>query len=589
MKNIIKNKFTVVFIALVIGALIGWVVKPTAKSIEMAAHDHVESVAGIPLTYTCSMHPQIRQNGPGDCPICGMDLIPLDAAQESTDPASIAMSPTAMQLAGVQTMVVGAEMANKTVRLNGKVQIDERLLYTQASHIPGRIEKLMVNFTGEYIEKGQTIALIYSPELVTAQEELIQAAKYKQDQPALFNAATAKLKNWKVSESQIEEILKSREIVKNFPIKANVSGFVSKKLANYGDHLTIGQAIYEVSNLSKVWVLLDIYESELPWIKLGDQVSFTVQSLPGETFKGKINYVDPIINPTTRVAQARIEMENSGNKFKPEMFVSGVVTNKVTGKGESLVVPKTAVLWTGKRSIVYVQNVTDQAVTFQLREVTLGPALGDEFIIESGLGPGEEIAVNGTFSIDAAAQLAGKPSMMSLVGNRSSTGHSHSSMEANGHSPIANSEAISKESKGELKPIFDAYFTLKDALTNDDLNTSKSAAKNLQAALSKVDRSTFKSEVYTEWMKYDKNLTDALENLQQQKTLSEIRTSFQAISDELVAVAERFDPYPSKIYIQHCPMAKNNEGADWLSLSEEIRNPYFGGKMLKCGSVTERI
>lgn len=422
MKNIFNNRFLLIGTTLLVGALIGWMIKPTTGSTEMKTHDHIESVAGIPLTYTCSMHPQVRQNGPGDCPICGMDLIPLDAAQESTDPASIAMSPTAMQLAGVQTMVVGEEMANKTVRLNGKIQLDERLRYTQASHIPGRIEKLMVNFTGEYIEKGQTIAFVYSPELVTAQEELLQAADYKAEQPALFHAAIAKLKNWKVSESQIDGILKSREIVKNFPLKANISGFVTKKLANYGDHLTMGQAIYEVSNLSNVWILLDIYESELPWVNLGDQVSFTVQSIPGETFKGKIDYIDPIINPSTRVAQARIEMNNPENKFKPGMFVSGVLSNKVAGNGQSIVIPKTAVMWTGKRSIVYVQNVTGQAVTFQLREVTLGPALGDEFIIESGLQPGEEIAVNGTFSIDAAAQLAGKPSMMSMDGNSTSNG-----------------------------------------------------------------------------------------------------------------------------------------------------------------------
>ncbi|EPR68481.1 efflux RND transporter periplasmic adaptor subunit [Cyclobacterium qasimii] len=592
MKKIIKNKVLLIAITLIVGVLIGWLIKPSVNPVEQSSkHEHEASIAGISSIYTCSMHPQIRQSEPGDCPICGMDLIPLENEADEADPMSITMSPAALQLAGVQTMTVETGKADKTIRLNGKIQVDERLLFTQASHIPGRIEQLMVNFTGEYIAKGQTIALVYSPQLVTSQEELLQASKLKGEQPALFNAAVAKLKNWKVSEAQVEQILSSQEVIKNFPIKANVSGFVSQKFANLGDHLINGQALYEVSNLANVWVLFDVYESEIPWIKTGDEVSYTVQSIPGKTFTGKIDYLDPIINPATRVASARISVANPKLKFKPEMFVSGIVKSAINGSDEAIVVPKTAVMWTGTRSVVYVKKATDQNVSFQLREVTLGSALGSEYLVETGLRSGEEIAVNGTFSIDAAAQLAGKPSMMSPDGGAAMTGHNHGGMEMTTVSQTdgPTNHGIAQNAKDELIPIFEHYLKLKNALTQDDLKRSISQSKEMLTYLSNVNMKVFKGDAHMEWMKYQKSLTASLENIAGQKSLEEVRKSFLSISDEMIGMAEKFHPFPKPLFVQHCPMADTNRGADWLSLEEKVVNPYFGQAMETCGEVTKTI
>jgi Cu(I)/Ag(I) efflux system membrane fusion protein len=376
------------------------------------------------------MHPQIRQNEPGDCPICGMDLIPLeDETDSDIDPMAISMSPTAMQLASIRTALVGSADPVKSVHLNGKVQSDERLVFSQASHIPGRIEKLLVNFTGEFVKKGQVIASVYSPDLVTAQEELFEAQKIKESQPQLFNAAKEKLKNWKLTESQIEQIIQSEQTEEVFNIQADVSGYVTNRKVNVGDYISRGQSIYEIADLSRVWVLFDVYEQDMAWIKKGDKVSFTVASIPGETFEGTISFLDPVIDAKTRVAKARVEITNRELKLKPGMFASGTVEAKLPNQSDAVVVPKTAVMWTGKRSVVYVKNTTDQGVNFIMRNVTLGPALGESFIVEDGLQKGEEIAVNGTFSIDAAAQLAGKPSMMSPQGGRVSTGHDHGNME----------------------------------------------------------------------------------------------------------------------------------------------------------------
>ncbi|KJF42292.1 hypothetical protein LH29_21110 [Draconibacterium sediminis] len=401
---------------LAIGLLLGWLIfgGSEAKVTDEHQHEHsAEEVAGE-TTWTCSMHPQIRQPESGDCPICGMDLIPLEEEQNSEiDPNAISMSATAMQLANIQTAVVGAAEPLKVVRLNGKVQEDERLIFSQSSHIPGRIEDLLVNFTGDYVKKGQVIASVYSPDLVTAQEELFEAQKIKGTQPQLFEASKEKLKNWKLTDEQINQVLASGTAQQTFDVMAEVSGYVTQKKVNTGDYVRRGQAIYEIADLSRVWVLFDVYESDLTWINKGDKVSYSIESLPGETFEGTIDYLDPVINPKTRVAKARVVQSNKGLKLKPEMFVSGKVEAKLP-QTDALIVPKTAVMWTGERSVVYVKSESEQGVYFNMREVDLGPALGESYIVQGGIQQGEEIAVNGTFSIDAAAQLAGKPSMMSL-------------------------------------------------------------------------------------------------------------------------------------------------------------------------------
>ncbi|MBU2466030.1 MAG: efflux RND transporter periplasmic adaptor subunit, partial [Bacteroidetes bacterium] len=465
-------------VTLVIGLLLGWLIFGGSGTEPAAEHLHDTELAEE-TTWTCSMHPQIRQSEPGDCPICGMDLIPLgnENDNEGLDPNAISMSPTAMQLANIRTAVVGNMDPVKKVRLNGKVQSDERLVYSQSSHIPGRIESLMVNFTGEYVRKGQVIASIYSPDLVTAQKELFEAQKIRESQPALFKAAKEKLKNWKLTEEQIQRILESEATIETFSIQSDVSGYITEKMVNTGDYVSRGQAIYKIADLSRVWVLFDVYESEMPWVKRGDAISFTLTSLPGKSFEGKISFLDPVIDPKTRVAKARVVVSNQDLTLKPEMFASGVVEAQLSGDNEAVVVPKSAVMWTGKRSVVYVKTNSDQGVNFIMREVLLGPALGESYIIEEGLMEGEEIAVNGTFSIDAAAQLAGKTSMMSPEGGKPMTGHSGMDMggseskeepELKPKAAISQALSVDEQAKKALQPLYTAYLHWKDALTNDD-------------------------------------------------------------------------------------------------------------------------
>lgn len=407
MKKNKYSRFLPVILGILAGIILGWIVfhTPDQKDNPLKHQEH----QGL---WTCSMHPQIQLTGPGKCPICGMDLIPLVKNDDPADSFAIRLSEDALQIANVSTSIVRKAPPVREVRLFGKVQADERLIESQTAHIGGRIEKLYINYTGVAVRKGDILAEIYSPELIQAQQELIEAAGFKEQQPEIYQAAKDKLHLWKITESQIAAIEDAGIIQDNFEVVANTSGIVTEKRVNTGDHIAQGAILFEVVDLSRVWVLLDAYESDLQYLETGDELTFTVQALPGRTFASEIRFIDPVINPVTRVAKIRVEIRNEENRLKPEMFVTGIVRSKLRDFGNQLVIPKSAVLWTGTRSIVYVKQPDTLAPVFRLRNVQLGPMLGNSYVITDGLKEGEEIVTQGTFSIDAAAQLEGKPSMM---------------------------------------------------------------------------------------------------------------------------------------------------------------------------------
>ena len=422
MNKLLSNQYVRGGVFIIIGLLIGWVVfhspEKTEESQNHATAKHIHSADEAKAEiWTCSMHPQIRMDKPGKCPICGMDLILLNSnASSQSDPMAIHLTKESAQLANVQTSVVSRQNPEKEVRLYGKVQADERLLQNQVAQISGRVEKLLVNFTGEPVRKGQPLALIYSPELVTAQQELLEAAKTKQAQPEIYEAAKEKLRQWKLADSQISSIESSGNVKTNIEIESTTSGIVTARRVNMGDYVSPGSVLYDVSDLSRVWVLFDAYESDLPFLKTGDQIDFTIQALPGTSFSGKVKFIDPVIDPVNRVAKVRVEISNPGGKLKPEMFATGIVRSNLAEYKDKLVIPASAVLWTGKRSIVYVKQAGEEPI-FKIREIELGPQLGNSYVILDGLTDGEEIVTQGAFSVDAAAQLEGKPSMMNQENN----------------------------------------------------------------------------------------------------------------------------------------------------------------------------
>jgi Cu(I)/Ag(I) efflux system membrane fusion protein len=428
-----KRDIKLIGITLVAGLFFGWLFFHSSGN--ESTHNHEEHTEAEETIWTCSMHPQIKQNKPGLCPICAMDLVPIETGSiegEHIDPDEIQMTESALALASVQTTIVKRGVPEKNVQLLGKVKPDERKISELTARFGGRIEKLFINYTGQQVRKGQKLSTIYSPELITAQKELLEAVKYKSSNPSFYKVARTKLKLWDLNEQQIDDIENNGEPKTYFEILSPITGTVTKRHVVIGDYIKEGSPLFEVIDLSKVWVMFDAYESDLPWIKKGDNIDFTIQSVPGESFSGKVTYIDPFIDAQTRVAQVRVELNNPKLKLKPEMFANGILKSTIAENTNELLIPKSSILWTGKRAVVYVKVPGRKAASFIYREITLGAEAGSFYVVANGLSEGEEIATNGVFKIDAAAQLAGKLSMMNPDGGQVSTRHNHGEMTTKG-------------------------------------------------------------------------------------------------------------------------------------------------------------
>jgi Cu(I)/Ag(I) efflux system membrane fusion protein len=607
--KIFSNKYVNYSLILILGTFIGWLVfHPSQKTEEK--HDHSTEVAQGTI-WTCAMHPQIRMEEPGKCPICGMELIPLaKSSTTSIDPSAIHLSKEAAQLANVLTSVVSKQKPIKEVRLYGKVQADERLFQSQVAHIPGRIERLSVNFTGESVIKGQVLAEIYSPELITAQQELLETVKTKQLQPELYEASKEKLRQWKLTDDQIAKIESSGVVQNNFEVVSNTSGTVTARRVNTGDHVSQGTVLFDIADLSNVWIMFDAYESDLQFLSKGEKISFTLQALPGIDFSGNIIFIDPVIDPVTRVAKVRVETVNRSGKLKPEMFATGIVSTTLNEYKNNMIIPKTAVLWTGKRSIVYVKQPDTDEPIFIIREIGLGPMLGESYVITDGLTEGEEIVTSGTFSVDAAAQLEGKPSMMNPRGgktssmpgmvmpgdaspddSKSATDTSTAGMDMSGDksSEMPKKLEVNMDFTMQLNTVFDQYIVLKNAFVQSDIKKANKAAQEVQQALSKVDMKLLTGEAHLQWMDILGNLDKQIRLIISSAKIEEQRLAFSGFSDQFFKAIKTFGLMGKTAYYQFCPMAFNNKGAYWLSESNTIQNPYFGEKMIACGDTKETL
>lgn len=596
-KEFFKNRYIAGSLLLVAGLFLGWLFFHQSGNSEVneniALHEHSEEENTI---WTCAMHPQIRMDKEGQCPICGMDLIPLQSSNAEIDDQAIEMSESAMKLAEVQTFLVSTGVASKEVLLYGKIQENERLLQSQTAHVPGRIEQLFINVTGEVVKKGQLIARIYSPELVTAQKELLESISLEDKYPSVVEAAREKLRNWKLTDQQIREIEKSGKVTTTIDIYSNTSGIVTDLKVNEGDYIGKGAVLFDVTDLSKVWAVFDAYESDLQWIKMAQKVEFTTQSIPGKVFSGNISFIDPVIDPAKRIARVRVEIDNPGFQLKPEMFINGIVKSKKANSGQQISIPQSAVLWTGTRSVVYVKIPNTEMPAFKLREITLGASMKDNWIILDGLQEGEEIVTNGAFSVDAAAQLAGKPSMMNPVGGKVNTmpgmdmgGSNETEMENTEKQALPKQEgaiALPMEFKMQLDKVVEQYLKLKDAFVDTDAAQAEIAAQKTLDALDKVDMSILSTDAHTQWMNLQKPISDNLSGIIQMQGVEMKRSHFSIVSGNLTKAIEIFgNPGKKTLYYQYCPMAFDDKGAFWISDEKQIRNPYFGDMMLKCGEV----
>ncbi len=336
-----------------------------------------------------------------------------------------------------------------------------------------------------------------------------------------------------------------------------------------GDYVKQGQPLYKIANLNSVWAVFDAYENQIRNIEEGQEINITTNAYPDREFKATVSFIDPVLNSERRTVMVRAELENKSDIFKPGMFVQGeIATTGVTQGEQSLIIPKSAVLWTGERSLVYVKPAPNEPV-FEMREVKLGRALGESYEVLEGLENGDEIVVNGTFTVDAAAQLQGKKSMMNAS-------------EGMPRDPGQMKMQLPETFQKDFTTVLSAYFELKDAFVNSDVEAVKAAAYKMRQEV----KSLKTANLGTMEVSHVKELNKMLQAIFENDVLENQRDHFIILSQDMVAFASNLDEIDTPVFVHRCPMANSNRGADWLSLSKEVRNPYYGEAMMTCGEVT---
>jgi Cu(I)/Ag(I) efflux system membrane fusion protein len=335
-----------------------------------------------------------------------------------------------------------------------------------------------------------------------------------------------------------------------------------------------------------------VYENQIDLFKKGQKVVVTTNANPNKEIEGNIDFIDPILNKGTRTLKLRVVLENKDGFLKPGMFAEAIIKNSENNKNETLSIPASAVLWTGKRSVVYLKTAKDEPV-FKMQQITLGNKIGDSYQVLEGLHNGDEIVTNGTFTVDAAAQLQGKKSMMNRNSGKLMINHDGDSEKENSviHSKTNLNKRIevSKDFQNQLKTVFNSYINLKDALVKDDVKSVITASKEILENLDKIDIKLVKDdESHTYFMTLKKETKKSTMLISKTSNIKEQRNYFKDVSLNLTSIVEIFG-INENVYLQFCPMADSNNGAYWLSKEDNVINPYYGEAMLTCGEVKQII
>jgi len=647
MKNFKSRFIKAVSLAFIIGVSIavGMAVQRFARNSD-AEHKHgasatEESVAAAPQLWTCSMHPNVKLPKFGKCPICFMDLIRLQRGDGDDEGRVLRVSEYSAKLMEIETSPVERRFVDAEVRMVGTVDYDETRVSYISAWVPGRLDRLFVNYTGIPVKKGEHMVEIYSPDLLVAQEELIQAGKTlvdlkESDSEVVLRtarstvaAAREKLRLLGLRESQIQELEAGSKASDHIVIYAPANGIVIHKSAQEGMYVQTGTRIYTIADLSRVWIKLDAYESDLKLIRYGGEVEFTTEAYPGRSFTGVISFVNPTIDTETRTVKVRVMVENENLVLKPGMFVRAVVKARMAADGSvvgrhlkgkwispmhpeiikdqpgscdvcgmplvsaeslgyvaedqagaPLVIPVTAALKTGKRAVVYVEIADAEKPTYEGREVVLGSRLGNTYVVEEGLKEGERVVTRGNFKIDAELQLRARPSMMSADADSEPEKNS-APVDSN---PLS---GVPAAFTAQLDTVLNAYFLIQKALADDQPEAAKAAVVQMTADLQNVEMKLLKGEAHMIWMKHLENLNRILEPIGKLTAIDKQRELFAQLSSQIIRTVNLFPVPNRKIYKGDCPMAFDNKGAVWLQDNGEIANPYFGEAMYRCGEIRE--
>ncbi len=371
--------------------------------------------------YTCIMHPQIVRDHPGVCPICNMDLVLKESTENIKFDSSInlnkeigdvVLSPTQQVLANVQTEIVKIKEFRNDMSFNGYIKTDEKNMRYISTPVSGKILKMLVNFEGQIVSKGEPVLEIYSPEILSTQKEYLLALEnyervknsdYKlviEQAESLINSTRTRLQLWEVTPKQIAEIEETREVKNYITVYSKYSGVITKKIDLEGHWAQAGEDIYDIADMSTVWVIADVPEAEIKNIRIGQQANITSVSYPDEIFNAKVNFISPVFNSETRTLEVRFDVANRNYKLKPDMYVK---ININSAQYEwNIVVPRNAVLRTGKMDMVYLKKDNNN---FSPMMVTISGERDGYYLISSGLKEGDEIVTSAGFLIDSESQI----------------------------------------------------------------------------------------------------------------------------------------------------------------------------------------
>lgn len=558
--------------------------------------------------YTCSMHPDVRMPNADDlCPICNMALIPVGAdASGSLGPREIALTPEAAALINVETLPVQRRFLSRPVRMVGKITVDETRLSYVTAYIPGRLDRLFVDYTGVEVRKGDHLAEIYSPELLVAQQELILAQDavnamtdatsqaVRRTNNLLLQTSKDKLRLLGLTPEQIETIATSGEPTDHITLYAPTAGIVTERAVSEGSYVKEGDRLYTLADLSHVWLMLDAYESDLPWLRYGQPVSFKVESFGDEVFAGQIAFISPVLDEKTRTVRIRVNVDNTDGRLRPGMFARGtvqsrissgekVVSSELAGKWISpmhpeiikdgpgvcdicgmklvrvedlgyatltaddidppLVVPASSVLRTGERGVVYVQTGTKEEPKFEGRVVKLGPT-GDGFlIVTEGLADGELVAVRGNFLIDSAMQIQAKPSMMNQDGTSAASdphaGHTMPGGKAMDRSDYYVPPMPTTTLRDGLPKLLEQYEQAKPAVWGSDLTAARTALRDLRRAFTAMPSTGPADEPFAKtWVKLRVGIESGLREALGAQDLASLRSAFETIRKHITPLTE---------------------------------------------------